>query len=297
MDNPIFVDDENIPLVHDEDIDYDDYNTPNTSRVDETSFTTTPSTTETLRLRQKVKRDKLAALYRHLNIAGNLDLINLDRLKLTTDPKKGATAFEFYNGTKWVSLTKQTGEFLAPKTLRDRFGGVNAMKNFLGIVETPPVLERSFKGSTKLRRELPTDIEMESIPLTKSSSLAEDIHAKTREASQNSDLDMREFLGIDKALPTIEGELVNNTSKLREINEHIKKDSKKLKEMEDYPPYSEEQRQLYKDRLDNLNIEKQARLEILSQNRNDLQTQVARIKQTIGKVLDKDTSLAKRIRT
>ena len=148
MDNPIFVDDENIPLVHDEDIDYDDYNTPNTSRVDETSFTTTPSTTETLRLRQKVKRGKLAALYRHLNIAGNLDLINLDRLKLTTDPKKGATAFEFYNGTKWVSLTKQTGEFLAPKTLRDRFGGVNAMKNFLGIVETPPVLERSFKGST-----------------------------------------------------------------------------------------------------------------------------------------------------
>ena len=67
--------------------------------------------------------------------------------------------------------------------------------------------------------------------------------------------------------------------------------------MEDYPPYSEEQKQLYKDRLDNLDIEKQARLEILSQNRNDLQTQVARIKQTIGKVLDKDTSLAKRIRT
>ena len=55
MDNPRFVDDENIPLVHDEDIDYDDYNTPNTSRVDETSFTTTPSTTKTLRLRQKVK--------------------------------------------------------------------------------------------------------------------------------------------------------------------------------------------------------------------------------------------------
>ena len=132
-------------------------------------------------------------MYRHLNIAGNLDLINLDRLKLTADPKKGATVFEFYNGTKWVSLTKQTGEFLAPKTLRDRFGGVNAMKNFLGIVETPPVLERSFKGSTKLRRELPTDIEMESIPLTKISSLAEDIHTKTREASQNSDLDMREF--------------------------------------------------------------------------------------------------------
>ena len=46
-----------------------------------------------------------------------------------------------------------------------------------------------------------------------------------------------------------------------------------------------------------MNIEKQARLEILSQNRKDLETQVARIKQTIEKILDKDTSLAEKIRT
>ena len=46
-----------------------------------------------------------------------------------------------------------------------------------------------------------------------------------------------------------------------------------------------------------MNTEKQARLEILTQNRKDLQTQVARIKQTLEKVLDKNTSLAERIRT
>ena len=46
-----------------------------------------------------------------------------------------------------------------------------------------------------------------------------------------------------------------------------------------------------------MNTEKQARLEILSQNRKDLQTQVARIRQTLEKVLDKDASLAERIRT
>ena len=55
MDNPIFVDEENIPLVHQDD-DYDDttYKPLNTSRI-ETSFieydTTEP--TSTLRLRQK----------------------------------------------------------------------------------------------------------------------------------------------------------------------------------------------------------------------------------------------------
>ena len=62
-------------------------------------------------------------------------------------------------------------------------------------------------------------------------------------------------------------------------------------------PLSDEQRQLYKDRLDDLNTEKQARLEILPQNRKDLQTQVAKIKQTLEKVPEKNTSLAKRIRT
>ena len=106
MDNPRFVDEETIPLVQDED--YDSYGTPNTSRVDETSFTE-PDTTEatsTLRLKQKLKRDKLAALYRHLNVTGNLDLINLDRFKLTKDQKKGTTIFEFYNGDRWVPLTK-----------------------------------------------------------------------------------------------------------------------------------------------------------------------------------------------
>ena len=45
-----------------------------------------------------------------------------------------------------------------------------------------------------------------------------------------------------------------------------------------------------------MNIKKQARLELLPQNRKDFQTQVARIKQTHEKVLDKNTSLIERIR-
>ena len=67
---------------------------------------------------------------------------------------------------------------------------------------------------------------MESIPLKEILSLVEDIHVKTREASQNNDLDMREFLGIDKALQGIQDELLNNTSKLTEIDKRIKRDTK-----------------------------------------------------------------------
>ena len=190
MDNPRFVDEETIRLVQDED--YDNYGTLNTSRVDVTSFieSATTEATSTLWLNQKVKRDKLPALYRHLNVTDNLRLFDLDRFKLTRDPMKEATILEFYSNDRWVPLTKQTGKFFTPKTLRDRFGGVNTMKNFLGVDKTPPLLERSFKAATRLKGELPTDLEMESIPLEELSSLVEDIHVKTREASQNTDLDM-----------------------------------------------------------------------------------------------------------
>ena len=145
--------------------------------------------------------------------------------------QKGVTIFEFYNGDRWVPLTKQTGEFFVSKILRDRFGGVNTIKNFLGIEITPPSLERLITVASKLKAELPTDLQIESIPLKELSSLVEDIHAKTREASQNTDLDMREFLGISKALQGIQGELLNNTSKLTEIDKRIKRDTKKLEEV------------------------------------------------------------------
>ena len=148
----------------------------------------------------------------------------------------------FLDGNKnWQSLTnKRTSEFLAAKTLREKFGGLNIMKSVLSLDETLSALERSFKAATKLNRELPMDLEMESIPLMELSSSAEDIHVKTREASQNTDLDMQEFLGIDKALQSIQGELLNNTSKLREIDKRIKRDTKKLEEVENDTTYIDE---------------------------------------------------------
>ena len=172
----------------------------------------------------------------------------------------------FLDGNKnWQSLTdKRTGEFLAAKTLKEKFGGLNAIKSLLTLDETPSALERSFKAANKLSRELSTDLEMESIPLENLSSLALDIHIKTREALQNTDLVMREFVGIDKALQSIQGELLNNTSKLTETNKRIKRDTKKLEEVENDPTYSDEKRKLYRDKLDNLNTEKQARIEMLS---------------------------------
>ena len=73
------------------------------------------------------------------------------------------------------SLTKQTEELLSPKTLKDRFGGLYVMKNFIGNDETDNALEQSFKATTKLKHELSTEIEKKTVPLMERSFLAEDM--------------------------------------------------------------------------------------------------------------------------
>ena len=91
---PVFVDEEGIPMVH-QDEDDDDYEMPKQGRdiiyiIDIISDTTEPTST--------------------------LRLIDLGRFRLRKDSKKGATIFEFNNGGRWVPLTKQVS-FL-PKNLK-----------------------------------------------------------------------------------------------------------------------------------------------------------------------------------
>ena len=139
MDNTRIVDEESIPLVEDKDRDYDDYNTPNTSRVDETSFTEPDPTkaTSTLQLRQNVKREKITAM----NLTGDPGLADMDQFMIKKK-KTGNTDLLFLDGDKhWQSLTnKRTGEFLAAKTLREKFGGLNVMKSVLSLDETTSAL-------------------------------------------------------------------------------------------------------------------------------------------------------------
>ena len=87
---------------------------------------------------------------------------------------------------------------------------------------------------------------MESIPLMELSSLIEYIHVKTRVVSQNTHLDMREFLWTDKTLQSIQSELLNNTSKLTEINKRKKEIPKSWKKWKMVLLILINKRQLYK---------------------------------------------------
>ena len=64
-------------------------------------------------------------------------------------------------------------------TLMEKKIRIIIIKFFLGIDKKPTSLERSFKAANKLKGELPTDIEMESIPPMELLYLVEDIYVKT----------------------------------------------------------------------------------------------------------------------
>ena len=288
MDNPTFVHDEDIPLIDD---DYDEeesrYDTPDSSRIEETSFTEQPAVR--LRQRNKLLRNYLEDLYKYLDVDGNIDLVDTILFKVEKS-KSGAVEFSFYNGEDWVFLTnKRTGNFLAKITIRNKFGGIERMKRILSIDDV------SF--AKKLQEQLPTDLEMENIPLQDLGNLAEQVHVATKETATNTYLDMREFLEIDKALRRVQGELINNTSKLSELDKKLARDQEKLEEIKNDPLYSEELKNRIQERIDNAETEREARLEVLSMNKKELQSQISRIKETITKILDSDTSLAEKLRT
>ena len=74
----------------------------------------TTETTSTLGLRQKVKRDKLAALYRHLNVTGDPDLVDRDQFKLRKKERKKKSKT---GKTSLLFLTAETGNHLRANAL------------------------------------------------------------------------------------------------------------------------------------------------------------------------------------
>ena len=119
---------------------------------------------------------------------------------------------------------------------------------------------------------------MEDIPLQDLLTLAEQVHVATREAATNTNLDMREFLGIDKDLRRVQGEIFNNAAKLSELDKQLALDQGKLEEIKDNPSYSEELKDRIWERIDNTETEWEARLKVLSMNKKELRSQVSRIK-------------------
>ena len=279
---PEFVDDENIPLLHrrDDDSVYDRlrlskirHEVQQDSQA-ETSFIHDDDVQEEA---QKLDRE-INALERGFNV--KIPPEERGRFRISS----GYLQVEKSPG-EYANISKSNGEFLAESTMRTRLGASLA-RRLLGI-ETP---SSSKSYSRVLLKDL--DIEMDELPPQR---LEEVINEVMNSVSTNTELDMREFEGIDKALTRIQGELANNAGKLTELDAHIAREQGKLAEIETSRDLRVHEERV-KAKIADLKEERAARLELLSQNRKELASQFSRIRQTVEKILDEDLSLREKLK-
>ena len=110
--------------------------------------------------------------------------------------------------------------------------------------------------------------------------------------TQTEGLALRELQGLDKALQSTRGELVNNLAKLTELDKEITKEKQKLQVAED-----DISKRDITARLKNLYDERSARLEAASANKEALRGQINRIKESLTKIMKEDTTLGEKLKT
>ena len=111
-------------------------------------------------------------------------------------------------------------------------------------------------------------------------------------------LPMHELLELDKQLRGIRGSLKVEVAKKVQLEEHIKKEKHKLEVFRDYPgEYSDGIREDIMKQITKLNDDLKVRQESINLLKGRLMNQITSFKEMIVKVLDKDTSLAEKIRT
>ena len=116
------------------------------------------------------------------------------------------------------------------------------------------------------------------------------------EGESSKDLPMRELLGLDKQLRSIRGSLKVEVAKKVQLEENIKKEKRKLEYLREHPEeYNDAMREDITKRIDKLNDELKVRQESIDLLKSRLKSQITSFKETITKVLDKDTSLAEKI--
>ena len=151
--------------------------------------------------------------------------------------------------------------------------------------------------------QLPSSSEIakaDTIELEEIAKSTEDLISQINEQTQTDDLLeylLRKLLGMDKQLRSIRGSLKVEVVKMVQLDGHIEMEKIKLGEIQDDPRYTKKQHEEFRKRLDKLNDKLKVRQESIDLLNGRLRNQITSFKETITKVLDKDTSLGEKIRT
>jgi len=196
---------EKIPM---DDYDNEDeaYNEDDTAFNDEeNTYDSTPGS-KLASLHRKLIRGKIKDLEKKINTS--VPTTEYDRFRLS------GKDLQFEKSSGQYVTNSRSGKFLEKSGIRSRLGATLA-RDLLDI-------ETSQKDKLQARKLLEAvDIEMNDLSPDGKIKIIEEVLPIS--VATNTDLDIREFLGIDKALTRIKGELKNNAAKLSETDNHLKK--------------------------------------------------------------------------
>ena len=183
--------------------------------------------------------------------------------------------------------------------------GKDGLRNLGFDIPRGKVTTRQAVMLNKAAEELPfesditraDDIELEEIAEKASDIISQikDVQTDTENLFENP---LRELLGLDKQLRSVRGSLKVEVVRKVQLEEHITKERRKLEEFREYPgEYDDAMKEDITKRIDALNDELAIRQESIDLLKDRLKNQITSFCETIAKVLDKDTSLAEKIRT
>ena len=247
--------------------------------------------------RTKLMKDYVKDLHKRLseNIGETPELFHYDYFKL-----EGGELY--YIGSRKPLTTE--GKLKSVEMLADILGK-NRLRRLGFNIPVGRITARQAVMLNKAAEELPSesditkvdDIELQEIVEKASGIISQikDIQTDTEDLFEHP---LCELLGLDKQLRSIRGSLKVEIAKKVELEEHIKKEYRKLEEFREYPRvYDDTMKEDITKRIDALNDELATRQESIDLLKGRLKSQITSFKETIAKVLDKDTSLGEKIRT
>ena len=183
--------------------------------------------------------------------------------------------------------------------------GKNRLRRLGFNIPVGKVTARQAVMLNKAAEELPStsditkadDIELQEIA-EKASNLTFQIKDVQTDTDDLFEHPLQELLGLDAQRRSIRGSLKVEVAKKVQLEERIKKEHRKLEEFREYAGvYDDAMREDITERIDDLNEDLKVRQESIDILKGRLKSQITSCKETIAKVLDKDTSLGEKIRT
>ena len=233
-------------------------------------------------------KDYVSDLYKRLseNIDETPELFHYDYFKL-----EGGELY--YIGSRKPLTTE--GKLKSVGMIADILGKNRLRKLGFNI---PVLTARQAVMLNKAAEELPSesditkadDIELQEIAEKASGIISQikDVQTDTEDLFKDP---LRELLGLDKQLRSIRGSLKVEVAKKVQLEEHMAKEHQKLEEFLEYPGvYDDAMKEDITKRIDALNDELATRQESINLLKGRLKNQITSFKETIAKVLDKDTS-------